>query len=110
MDANRTNDDSQELAALRNEWGSADEALIQAGLEKCDLPKHLWNSTHYEPLYPRINQLNVRCESLRADVERLRKWEAQVIAALEGLPDNTAPDAIRVLRDRLAECEATRGY
>lgn len=47
---------------------------------------------------------------LEAENKRLREWESKVIAALEGLPDNTAPDAIRILRDRLAECEATRGH
>lgn len=36
----------------------------------------------------------------KAALDRLKAWEAEVIAALEGLPDNTAPDAIRVLREQ----------
>lgn len=39
------------------------------------------------------------------EVLRLQKWEAEVIEALEGLPDNTAPDAIRRLRRQVERVE-----
>lgn len=53
------------ISSLESEWGSADEALIAAGKEASDLPKELWMLPDHDPLYPRINQLNIEGDLLR---------------------------------------------